>query len=415
MCKTPLLLLLLIIGCASCKRAGVTPAANTIYMGKDLVLTSLDQQNITADNAFALKLFRNLDSASTSDTNLFISPLSVSFALGMTSNGSSGQTLTAFENTLNFAGLTPVQVNTYYNNLITNLPDLDPNTTLDIANSIWYRQGFSVQPQFLQTDSSFFHAQIQSLDFTSPAAVTTINNWVSDNTKGFIPSIITAIPDSAVMYLVNAIYFKSVWKEKFDPSQTQSLPFYLTGGSTVQASFMTGAVDFKAYFDSSVDVFELPYSNSKYSMVIVMPASNTTPLSSVTAGIDPAQWQTWMSKLIPAKTVITLPKFKFSYNKVLNNGLKALGLGVAFTNNANFSLINPNTALKISQVVHKAYVETDESGTTAAGATSVGIVTATAPAPAPIINRPFLFAIREMSSGLILFVGTVNNPTLVGN
>ena len=413
--KTPLLLLLLIIGCASCKRAGITPAANTINKGKDLVLTSLDQQKITADNAFALKLFRNLDSASTSDTNLFISPLSVSFALGMTSNGSSGQTLTAFENTLNFAGLTQAQINGYYNTLITNLPQLDPNTTLDIANSIWYRQGFSVQPQFLQTDSSYFHAQIQSLDFTSPAAVSTINNWVSNNTKGFIPSIITQIPDSAVMYLVNAIYFKSIWKEKFDPTQTQTKPFYLAGNNTVQASFMTGALDFNAYFDTSVDIFELPYSNSKYSMVIAMPASSTTSLSSITSSLDQAQWQTWMSKLNPVKTVITVPKFKFSYSKTLNNALKALGLGVAFTNNANFSLINPNAALKISEVVHKAYIETDESGTTAAAATSVGIVTATAPAPAPVINRPFLFAIREMSSGLILFVGTVNNPTLAGN
>ncbi len=356
--KTPLLLLLLIIGCASCKRAGVTPAANTINKGKDLVLTSLDQQKITADNAFSLKLFRNLDSASTSDTNLFISPLSVSFALGMTSNGGSGQTLTAFENTLNFAGLTQAQVNSYYNNLVTNLPQLDPNTTLDIANSIWYRQGFSVQPQFLQTDSSYFHAQIQSLDFTSPAAVATINNWVSDNTKGFIPSIITKIPDSAVMYLVNAIYFKSIWKEKFDPTQTQTKPFYLAGNNTIQASFMTGALDFNAYFDNSVDVFELPYSNSKYSMVIAMPASSTTSLSSLTASLDQAQWQTWMSKLTPVKTVVTLPKFKFSYNKTLNNALKALGLSVAFSNNANFSLINPNVQLKISEVVHKAYVET---------------------------------------------------------
>jgi serpin B len=413
--KTPLLLLLLIIGCASCKRAGVTPAANTINKGKNLVLTSLDQQKITADNAFTLKLFRNLDSASTSDTNLFISPLSVSFALGMTSNGSSGQTLTAFENTLNFAGLTQAQVNGYYNNLVINLPQLDPNTTLDIANSIWYRQGFSVQPQFLQTDSSYFHAQIQSLDFTNPAAVTTINNWVSNNTKGFIPSIITQIPDSAIMYLVNAIYFKSIWKEKFDPGQTQQLPFHLTDGSAIQASFMTGAVDFNAYFDNSVDVFELPYSNSKYSTVVVMPASSATPLSSVTASLDPAQWQTWMSKLSPVKTSITLPKFKFSYNKVLNNALTDLGLGVAFSNSADFSLINPNVHMKISQVVHKAYVETDESGTTAAAATSVGIVTAIATAPAPIINRPFLFAIREMSSGLILFVGTVNDPTLTGD
>jgi serpin B len=415
MCKTPLLLLLLISGLASCKKAGViTPAANNTNKGKSLVLTALDKQKITADNAFTLKLFRNLDSANTGNTNLFVSPLSASFALGMTSNGSSGQTLTAFENTLNFAGLTQAQVNGYYNNLITNLPQLDPNTTLDIANSIWYKQGFSVLPQFLQTDSAYFHAQIQALDFSTPAAVTTINNWVSTNTKGYIPSIISQIPGNAVMYLVNAIYFKSIWNEKFDPTQTKSMPFYLAGNSTVQASFMTGRVDFNSYFDTNVDVFELPYSNSKYSMVIVMPASNTTALNEVVAGLDSAQWQTWMAKLSPVKTAITLPKFKFSYDTLLNNALTDLGLGVAFSDTANFSLINPTMPLKISQVVHKAYVETDESGTTAAAATSVGIITAIA-APTPLINRPFIFAIREMSSGLILFVGTVNNPLLAGN
>ncbi len=147
LCKTPLLLCLLIIGIASCKKSGTVSPDNK---GKNLVLTALDQQKVTADNAFTLNLFKNLDNANTSGTNLFVSPLSVSFALGMTSNGAAGQTLTAFQNTLNFAGLTQAQVNDYYNNLITNLPQLDPNTKLDIANSIWCGRGFSVLPQFLQ-------------------------------------------------------------------------------------------------------------------------------------------------------------------------------------------------------------------------------------------------------------------------
>ena len=186
----------LIICFGSCKKgAVVSPGKN---LGKNLVLTASEQQAATAGNSFTLKLFKNLDSSNTSGANLFVSPLSVSFALGMTSNGAAGQTFTAFENTLNFAGLTQAQMNTYYNNLITNLPQLDPNTTLDIANSIWYKQGFSVEPQFLQTDSSNFHASVQSLDFSSPAALTTINGWVSNNTGGYIPSIINSIPAGEV-------------------------------------------------------------------------------------------------------------------------------------------------------------------------------------------------------------------------
>ena len=409
--KTPLLLLLLSIGIASCKKSGtVSPASK----GKNLVLTSLDQQKITADNAFTLNLFKNLVSANTGGANLFVSPLSVSFALGMTSNGAAGQTLTAFQNTLNFAGLTQAQVNDYYNNLITNLPQLDPNTTHDIANSIWYRQGFNVLPQFLQADSTYFHAKIQALDFTNPASVNTINGWVNDNTGGKIPTIINQIPGDAVMYLVNAIYFKSTWQESFDPTNTRPLPFYLADNNAVQASFMTGKIDFNYYNDNTVSVYELPYSNSKFSMVIILPVQGTS-VNQLATGLNQAQWQTWMAGLKPLNNTITLPKFKFSYDDTLNTALTDLGLGIAFSDNANFSLINNGIPLKISQVVHKAFVETDESGTTAAAATSVGVVALVATVSPPVINHPFIFAIREMNSGLILFTGTVNNPLLTGN
>ncbi|MGH7238084.1 MAG: serpin family protein, partial [Candidatus Saccharimonadales bacterium] len=186
--KTPLLILcFLLVSFVSCKKSQtVSPKA----LGKDLVLTSYEQQKVTADNTFTLRLFKSVDSTSNHNANMCISPLSVSFALGMTSNGANGATLTAFNNTLGFNGLTQTQVDTYYNNLIANLPLLDPNTTIRIANSIWYRQGFSVLPGFLQADSSYFHAQLQALDFSSPSAPNTINAWVNNQTEGKIPAII---------------------------------------------------------------------------------------------------------------------------------------------------------------------------------------------------------------------------------
>ena len=411
--KPPLLLFAVIICLASCKKgAKVTP----LLPGKNLVLTAYEQQKVTADNAFALRLFKSVDSTVTDGSNVFISPLSVSFALGMTSNGALGTTLTAFQNTLGFNGLTQTQVNSYYNNLITNLPQLDPYTTLNIANSIWYRQGFSVEAQFLQTDSNFFQARAQALDFASPSAPGVINNWVSQKTHGFIPTIIKQIPDSMVMYLVNAMYFKSTWKEKFDASQTHNQDFYLPDNSTVQAPFMNGEVDLNFYSDNNAYIYELPYSNSKYSMVIVEPAFGTT-LTSLLPTVDSAKWQNWMSNLRPTKNTVSMPKIKFSYGATLNQELKNLGLGVAFGAKADFLGINanPNYQLHISQVMHKAYVDVDENGTTAAAATSVGIVGATASAPPPPIDHPYIFAIREMSSGIILFIGKVNNPLLQGN
>jgi len=408
--KTPLLLLLLIIGFASCKKANVTPP-NT-NKGKNLVLTLVEQQKVTADNAFALKLFKNLDSANTSNANLFASPLSVSFALGMTSNGANGQTHTAMLNALDFNGYTQAQVNTYFQTLITQLPQLDPNTTINIANSIWYKQGFSVLPAFLSTNSTFYNAKVQALDFSSSSSANAINNWVSAQTKGAIPAIVDQISALDIMYLVNAIYFKSSWNEKFDVAKTSDLPFFLDDNSQVQASFMDGTVDYNRYDDNSVDVFELPYSNNKYSMVIVMPAAGSnTSLHQLVSGIDSTKWETWMTGLHPVNTELKLPKFKFSYSINLNNALSALGMGIAFSPGADFSLINATTPLQISKVLHKAYIEVDETGTTAAAATSVVIGTTVSANPPPtVINRPFLFAIRETSSGLLLFTGTVHNP-----
>ena len=409
--KTPLLVwILLFTVLASCKKSGVVPGK-----GKDLVLTPAELQKVAADNAFTLKLFKNLDSANTGTTNLFISPLSVSFAFGMTSNGANGQTLAAIRNAMDFNGFTQDLINNYYDNLITNLPQLDPNTTLNIANSIWYRQDFSVLPPFLQTNSSYYHAKVQALDFSSSSAPATINSWVNQQTGGKIPAIVEQIPSNAVMYLINAIYFKSGWKEKFDPARTAKRDFYLPDNSTVQANFMDGNIDYNRYDNTEAHVFELPYSNSKYSMVIVMPATGQT-VNQVAAGLDSAKWSSWMTNLHGSNSDLKLPKFTFSYSTDLTTMLRAMGMDIAFTDAADFTRIRAAGELKITDVLHKAFVAVDESGTTAAAATKVVFGdTATANPPPTVIDHPFIFAIREMKSGLILFVGTVNNPLLTGN
>lgn len=404
--KTPLLFFSLIIVIASCKKNSIKP----IVTGKNLVLSALEQQKVTADNVFTLKLFKNLSVNNTEGANLFASPLSVSFALGMTSNGANGQTLDAIKNTLNFNGLTQEQVNSYYNNLVTNLPQLDPNTMLKIANSIWYRQEFSVLPGFLQINTASFHAKVQALDFADPATVTQINNWVSDQTNGKIPTIVDAIPAEAVMYLINAIYFKSSWKEKFDPKNTTKRSFNLAGGGTVQADFMDNTMSVNVFNSENVTVAELPYSNDKYSMVIAMPQSGT--VGDMVAGIDSAKWQLWMNSLVKTKADVQLPRFRYSYEATLNDALTQLGMGIAFTKQADFSKINATASLLITKVKHKAFVEVNEDGTTAAAVTSVEIGVTSAPQVQTItFNHPFFFAIREMKSGLIVFAGTVNDPT----
>jgi len=397
----------------SCKKSELSKPA--VKAGNVLVLNAAEQQKAVTDNAFSFKLFDDLALANNSGNNLFMSPLSVSVAMAMTSNGASGQTLTAIDSAMDFSNFSQSQLNAYYNKLITQLPALDPKTTLNIANSVWYRQGFSVLPQFISANSSFYKAEVSALDFSSPAAVSTINNWVSDHTSGKIPTIINSIPSDEEMYLINALYFKSTWQESFDPSKTQAAPFYVKTGNTVQAQFMNGTIDVNSYYDANVTVFELPYSGNKYSMVIVQPQAGKA-LADIIPGLNGAQWNTWMNALKATAAQVSLPKFAYSYNTSLNDALTAFGMGIAFSDGADFSKISP-TRLKISDVKHKAYIAVDETGTEAAAVTAVGASATDFPLIAPNynVNHPFIFAIRERNSGLVVFAGLVNDPLLTSN
>ncbi|UOE50261.1 serpin family protein [Mucilaginibacter sp. SMC90] len=396
-----------ILAITACKKGGNGPINNG--PGKDLVLSAIEQQQIGPGNAFTLKLFKANVNTVTDNQNLIVSPLSVSFAMGMTSNGASGQTLTDIRKTMDFDGFTEDQVNAYHHNLITNLPDLDPNTTLKIANSIWYANNFTPLPAFIKTNTDFYNAEVKALDFTDKTGSTnTINSWVSGQTNNKITKIIYQVADGARMYLINAIYFKSSWKKRFDAAKTYKAPFHLSSSSTVQADFMTNNdVDLKAAFTDDASVVELPYSNSKYSMVMIMPDAD---LKTFALGLDSAKWNLLMSKLTNAKSTITLPKFKFSYGIDLKDILKSLGMSIAFSDQADFSRIS-GSGLTITEVKHKAYIDVNEDGTEAAAVTSVGVGLTAAPTKNIVLDKPFIFAIREMKTGLILFAGIVNDPT----
>ncbi|RFZ83388.1 serpin family protein [Mucilaginibacter terrenus] len=403
---------LLAIGLFSCNKSDLEPGT-----GKDLVLTATEQQKVAADNKFTLKLFKGIGLADSIDHNVFMSPLSVSFAMAMTANGAKGATLDSINKVMEFTGFTRDDVNNYYNKLVTDLPQLDPNTKLNIANSIWYRQGFNVLPDFISVNTTKYQAQVQALDFGSASAKNTINDWVSGKTNGKIPTIINAIPTEVQMYLINAIYFKSTWKAKFDAANTAKKPFYLQGGGTVQADLMSKeGLEYKTNFipADSTRIAEIPYVHDKYSMVIVLPGANKT-VKQVLSGLTADKWQSWMSGLYQLKGRVIMPKFKFSYGKTLNQPLSSLGMSLPFSNSADLSGINGNGGLKITEVMHKAFVEVNEEGTEAAAATSVSVgVTAPAPSPDLVLDRPFMFAIREMKTGLIIFAGIINNPTLAG-
>ena len=203
-----LALITLVIGISACKKEGAKDSFTVLN------LTAKEQQKVEADNKFTFNLLKKVADVEPANKNLMLSPLSVSMAIAMTSNGSNAQTLAGIRSAMEFNDFTEAEVNSYYQKVIKLLPKLDSRATLNIANSIWYRNGFTVIPSFLETNTANYNAKVAALDFANPNAKNTINNWVSEQTQGKIPTIIDDISSDMVMYLINAVYFKSTWKNQ---------------------------------------------------------------------------------------------------------------------------------------------------------------------------------------------------------
>lgn len=378
-------------------------------------LSSSESHLIHAGNAFTFALFRQTLDAEPADSNVFVSPLSVAMALAMTYNGASGATATSFEQTLQMAGLSRTEINGAYRSLIDLLRGLDPSVTFTIANSIWYRQDYTFLPAFLETNRTYFDAEVTGLDFGSPSAPTAINAWVSDRTAGRIPTIVPqTIPDDIIMYLINAIYFKGNWTHRFDAALTQVQPFHLEGGGTVSVPLMTHGteVPVRLAWDTLAAVLDLPYGGGAYAMTVVLPLGGAT-MASLAAALTEEQWNAWIAALDSTEMRVFLPKFTLRYElEEAVPVLKALGLAPAFCDALpapDFSLMDPSGRACISEVKHKTFVLVDEAGTEAAAVTSVGVGVTSAPVEFRV-DRPFVFAIRERLSGTILFMGRVMNP-----
>ena len=400
-----ILLLVFLIGCDS-------NAQEDIREPEPLRPLSLAESEVVqSDNAFGLNLFTNL-SAGEADKNVFISPLSVSMALGMTMNGADGNTREEMAATLQKQGVSEEDINASYRTLIDLLTHLDPGVDVNLANSSWYRDGFEVLPAFLDVNNKNFDAEIAALDFVNPASKNVINNWVDQKTNGLIDGIIDEINPEDVMYLINAIYFKGSWTYQFEESATKDQPFHNRDGSRPAVPLMnlTGAVPYAS--NETVRLIDLPYGDSLFSMTVILP-NDPSDLDKVVADLDATTWDQWTSGLTSTNLQVFLPRFKQTYEKPLNEVLMTLGMADAFQEStANFSRITPNQRLYISKVMHKSLVEVNEEGTEAAAVTSVTVGTTSVGGNEPGIfrvDRPFIFSIRERHTGSILFIGKILN------
>jgi serine protease inhibitor len=369
---------------------------------------------IEADKTFGFELFREVYSLS-QEENIMISPLSVSYALGMTYNGAAGTTLEAFNDVLHFGDLTTEEVNESYKDLMDQLVNLDEQVEFSIANSIWYRLGFEVLSEFIATNQEYFDAGVMEADFNDPATVDVINKWIEDHTKGKIRNMLDAIPRDAVMYLINAIYFNARWKYEFEKSETYQGDFDMADGSIHQADYMRVSGNFMYTSNQDFSAVELPYGDSTFSMVVMLPAGDNE-LPDLVQQLGVGNWDTWFDNSRYTSVQVDLPKFKYGFKQLLNDPLINLGLGVAFDPfEADFTRINPekDLYLYISRVIHQTFIDVKEEGTEAAAATIVEICIGISEVDGPIhfkADRPFLYLIKENSTGAILFMGKVGKP-----
>ena len=393
-----------------CEKTNPEPGPNEIK------LTQKGKVLVEADNRFGIKLFKEVIQAEEPEKNVMISPLSVSLALAMTYNGAYGDTKKAMEKTLELTGLTVDEINKNYKILIDALSSVDPKVLMSIANSIWYKHTFPVEQDFIDVNQNYYYADVSPLDFYDPEAVNTINNWVADKTHDKIKEVLDYIPDDAVMYLINAIYFKGIWKYEFDESETVEKPFYLSDGSVKNVPTMVQEASFNYLSNDVVQAVELPYGTGNYSMIILLPQYNKT-LNDIINTLSNETWNSWLGEFHnEEKVLIHLPKFKFEYKNLLNNELINMDMGIAFDPfNADFSKINPNRQLFISRVIHKSFIEVNEEGTEAAAVTVVEICETSAGGETFIpfyVNQPFIFSIKEKYTNTIIFIGKVMEPDI---
>jgi len=388
------------------KRAGPTGPVAPPPLAE---LTLNEQQVSGANTSFGLTLLREI-LADETEPNVLISPLSASMALGMTMNGAVGDTYDAMRTTLGFGSLSEEEVNSAYRGLIDYLNGRDAKVEFGLANSAWHEQSFPVHEAFLQAARDHFDAEVRAIDFMDPAAPGLISGWAEERTGGRIRDLVTEIDPLEKLFLVNAVYFKAPWALPFNPDATHPGTFRTLDGGVVQTPLMTLDGGVHHVSNGLVEAVELMYADSAYSMLVVAPAVGRG-LEEIDAVLTPSGLDSLVASLESSRILLTLPKFTFDYDVLLDPALERMGMGIAFIPwVADFTRIGDRDDIHITRVDQKAFIDVHELGTEAAAATSVGVGITSAP-PQITFDRPFHFMIRERASGTILFLGRVGDPS----
>jgi len=370
-----------------------------------------------ANNAFAFKLLKQLSTQQPA-ASIFVSPYSAATALQMAANGAAGQTKMEMQQVLETTGLPTASLNAASKAASELLNPKDTNVILTTANALWYRQSAQIKTSFLEANQRFFSSMVKALDFSNPsAAEAEINQWASHQTHGRITGIANGMIDPVYtdLVLANAIYFKGGWLEPFDAKLTKERPFHPVIGPVKKLPMMEMTKKFTYRKGSGYQAVRLPYLGYDLAMYVFLPDSGSSPAKL----LQIMNGDNWRRVTVPGFSqrdgLVVLPKFKLENTLELNAPLKSLGMKQAFDDKqADFSGMF-NDRHFVSEVRQKAFVEVSEEGTEAAAVTALTVNSLSEPElnpPKPfqmIVDRPFLFAIVDSRSEMILFMGLVND------
>lgn len=369
---------------------------------------------VQADNRFALDLYARLKAG---EGNIFYSPHSIATALAMTWAGARGETAEQMARVLHFER-PPAEIHADFKRLIEtqNEAGQKADYELSVANALWGQKGYGFLQEYLDLVENNYHAALREVDFdrATEEARKTINQWVEDQTREKIKDLLKpgAIERGTTLILTNAIYFKGQWLLQFKEERTKDEPFTLLDGKEIDVPMMYQTDRFGYAEDDDVQVLELPYTGDDLSMVILLPKEKGG-IGEIEKMLTVEKLDGWLADLRKRNVVVAVPRFKMTREFSLGNVLKSMGMPLAFSGQADFSGMTGSRDLFISAVIHKAFVEVNEEGTEAAAATAVTMMRTAIPArPDPVFraDHPFIFMIRDVNSGAILFLGRVMNP-----
>lgn len=393
-------------GLVGCEEISMEEGKETF---EPIVLTKSQQAVATQGDAFAVDYLKAAAEAFPGQ-NLFVSPMSLSMLSCMLANGAEGETYNEIVKAIGMGGFTLEQVNDCYRTLVSALLAADRSVSLSLANSIWIAQGLSVKKTFETRMTDTYKADTYLVDFARDETLKKVNGWCSDKTKGLIPKMFEELDPQVQMILINALYFKGSWVVQFPKEYTQSAPFYAVSGQKTTAEYMQATSDkFSGYMDENVTVVRMPYGNGAFLMEAVMPSDKD--FAGFLAKLTKAQLDSWDRSNTEEQIYLRFPKFKadFDTEAELVPIMQRLGVKKAFTYAAEFGGMS-DTPLYVSNMRQKAFVSVDEEGTEAAAVT-IAEMRKNGVADGPkitnmIFERPFLYLIREKSTGAILFMGT---------